>query len=133
MVRTTEVMREVIARADPAAKKLLREANKYLRRSFKAESPPHVAEFARLLGLTPSALSRRFSSLAGTSASTYFKDQQVECAKRLLRNTRYSVTRIGYRAAFRTRRTFYRAFRHRTGLTPGEYRMQQKREPAGVP
>ena len=120
--RARELMREVVSRKDTTGAQLLREVNAYLRQCFKRESPPHVSELAGILGFSVSGLSRKFRGSTGTNLSSCFKDQQVACAQRLLRLGRLSISRVGRKAGFGTRRTFYRAFRQRTGMTPSEYR-----------
>lgn len=122
--RNRAVMREVLSRKDASDAQLLRQVNEYLKQCFRDESPPHVSELASKLGLSISALSRRFRATGGVMLSTYFKDQQVACAQRLLRLKRHSVDRIGRKAGFGTQRTFFRAFKQRTGLTPEEYRVR---------
>lgn len=122
MPHSIEVMRGVVREGNPHAKELIRKANSYLRDCFEAQSPPHVSELAHKMGVAPSTLTRRFRSGVGVNPAAYFKDQQVKCAKRLLLRQRYSVSEIADRAGFGTRRTFFRAFRQRTGVTPDQYR-----------
>ncbi len=120
--RSRAVMREVLSRKDEIGARLLRQVNAYLKECFKGQSAPHVSELAITLGCSVSTLSRRFRSRVGVNLSDYFKDQQVACAQRLLRYKRFNVDRIVKQAGFGTRRTFYRAFKRRTGITPSEYR-----------
>jgi AraC-like DNA-binding protein len=40
----------------------------------------------------------------------------------MLRGTSLSTTAVAYRSGFGTRRTFYRAFRTHTTLTPAQFR-----------
>ncbi len=56
------------------------------------------------------------------SLSAYLKRCQLVHAKRLLASSRLSTTRIGYLSGFGTRRTFYRAFRRETGMSPDQFR-----------
>lgn len=94
----------------------------YVARCVRREDPPRIAEFARQLNLTPEHLSRAFRNSYGVTLSEYMKGQQVRCAARLLRETPMSTTRIAYVCGFGTRRTFFRSFRQRMGLSPEEYR-----------
>jgi AraC-like DNA-binding protein len=89
---------------------------------FARESPPRVGELAGQLGISRVTLNQLFRRVAGVSTSDYIKYLQVQRAKRLLVRTRLSTTAIGYIAAFGTRRTFHRAFRRHTGMTPAQYR-----------
>jgi two-component system response regulator YesN len=98
---------------------------KYLRRCFSEEETPRVSELATLLGMTRERLSRDFAAAYGVVLSAYLKRRQIRHAQRLLAASDLSTTRIGYLCGFGTRRTFYRAFRRDTGLSPDQYRRAQ--------
>jgi AraC-like DNA-binding protein len=99
--------------------------DQYLRRCFSDEETPRVSELATLLGLTRERLSRDFVGAYGVALSAYLKRRQIRHAQRLLAASDLSTTRIGYLCGFGTRRTFYRAFRRNTGLSPDQYRRAQ--------
>ena len=94
----------------------------YLRRCFEAEETPRVSELAGLLGMSRERLSREFANAYGVALSAYLKRRQIRLAQRLLSASSHSTTRIGYLCGYGTRRTFYRAFRRDTGLSPDQYR-----------
>jgi AraC-like DNA-binding protein len=94
----------------------------YLRRCFAAEQTPRVSELATHMGLSRERLSRDFATAYGVPLSAYLKRRQIRLAQRLLSASELSTTRIGYLCGFGTRRTFYRAFRRDTGLSPDQYR-----------
>ncbi|HEX8408488.1 MAG TPA: helix-turn-helix transcriptional regulator [Thermoanaerobaculia bacterium] len=100
----------------------------YLLRCFSQEETPRVSELATHLGMTRERLSREFISMYGAPLSAYLKRRQVRHAQRLLSASHLSTTKIGYLCGFGTRRTFYRAFRRDTGLTPDEYRKTAAKE-----
>jgi AraC-like DNA-binding protein len=108
---------------------LRRAVDVYLRRCFAREETPRVSELAALLGLSREKLSRDFASQYGASLSAYLKRCQLVHAKRLLASSRLSTTRIGYLSGFGTRRTFYRAFRRETGMSPDQFRRAGLRQP----
>jgi AraC-like DNA-binding protein len=95
---------------------------RYVVRCVRHEEPPRISEFAQQLELSPAHLSRTFRSEYGITLSEFMKSQQIRCAARLLRETDLSATRIAYICGFGTRRTLFRAFRQRTGLSPDQYR-----------
>ena len=94
----------------------------YLDACYKLESPPRVSELADKLGLSVGQLSKLFRRLYGGKLSDYFKARQVEYAETLLRDTTLTVTKVAYKAAFGTRRTFFRTYRRVKGETPEQYR-----------
>jgi AraC-like DNA-binding protein len=101
---------------------LRRAIDHYLRRCFSLEETPRVSELAALLGMTRETLSRAFAAEHGLSLSAYLKQQQLSHAEELLESSVLSTTRIAYLSGFGTRRTFYRAFRRDTGMSPDQYR-----------
>lgn len=101
---------------------LRHDVDQYLRQCFSQEQTPRVSELATLLGLTRERLSRQFMAAYGVPLSAYLKRRQIRHAQRLLTASQLSTTRIGYLCGFGTRRTFYRAFRRDTGLSPDQYR-----------
>jgi AraC-like DNA-binding protein len=101
--------------------------DQYLARCFSDEETPRVSELATLLGLTRERLSRDFMAAYGVGLSVYLKHRQIRHAQRLLVASDLSTTRIGYLCGFGTRRTFYRAFRRNTGLSPDQYRRGRSR------
>ena len=106
---------------------LRRAVEEYLDRCFSTEEPPRVSELAAVLGVSREALSRDFATVYGMSLSAYLKQRQLAHAKALLMKSDLSTTRIAYLCGFGTRRTFYRAFRRGTSMTPDEYRRNNVR------
>ena len=94
----------------------------YLNACYSIESPPRVSELADKLGLSVGQLSKLFRRLYGGKLSDFFKTRQVEYAEELLRDTSLTVTKVAYKAAFGTRRTFFRTYRRIKGVTPEQYR-----------
>jgi AraC-like DNA-binding protein len=74
---------------------------------------------AARLHLSRTMLNRLFGDI---TPAEFINRMKTNVAKRMLRETNFSTTRIAYCAGFGTRRTFYRAFKRATGLTPDAYR-----------
>jgi AraC-like DNA-binding protein len=76
-------------------------------------TPPRAQELATMLAVPP----RRLPAGEMTPAAM-IKAYQILFAKAMLRCSTLSTTRIAYGLGFGTRRTFFRAFRRATGMTP---------------
>jgi AraC-like DNA-binding protein len=100
--------------------------DRYLRDCFEKESPPRVDELALFLGVTSSALSRRFRRQFGVGLAEELKRRQCAFAEQLLLGSDLTVTQIAYRAGFGTRRTFFRAYQRLKGVTPESSRSRRR-------
>ena len=83
-----------------------------------------ASELALRLQRTPTQLAREFHASAGFCVKDYLKTLQIERAKELLRSTARSTAQIAVDTGFGTARSFYRAFRRSTGLSPTQYRKE---------
>jgi len=82
---------------------------------------------ANAVGIVPRELSAVISTEADSNFYSYVNRFRVSEAQKLLSapaESRTSVEAIGLMAGFRSRSTFYEAFRRETGLTPAQYRKQ---------
>lgn len=102
---------------------------------MSAERPhldPHlsVARLAAAVGLAPRELSRVIGDSPDGSFYNFVNRFRVDEARQLLADpaeARTSVEAIGLMAGFRSRSTFYAAFKRETGVTPAQYRAQRSR------
>jgi AraC-like DNA-binding protein len=101
-------------------------ANEHLAFCMEHETPPQVNQLAAKLRMSPSDFSDRFLELTGERPSEYLKRHQIEAAKRVLTETSLTMNAIAYSCAFGTRKTFYRAFKQREGVTPEVYRLANR-------
>jgi len=97
----------------------------YLAECMNDGSPARASELAARLNITPVQLVREFRGSVGSNISVFLKARQVELAKLLLERTNLNTETIAFRAGFGTVRTFYRAFRRSTGMTPAAYRAEK--------
>ncbi|TXF88816.1 helix-turn-helix domain-containing protein [Neolewinella aurantiaca] len=84
---------------------------------------------AERLGISEGYVSEIMQDSVGKSFVEYVNSYRVDAAKLMLKDQSfapYSLEAIGREAGFRSRSTFYEAFKKATGLTPGLYRKQQK-------
>lgn len=92
---------------------------------------PHrvdMEEAARAVGLSVRSLRRRLSA-EGSSYQTVANEALTIVAKHMLMSTQYTIQETGYAMGFADARSFHRAFRRWTGITPGAYRRSQQEGP----
>jgi AraC-like DNA-binding protein len=105
-----------------AAQRLARRYADLLERDFR--SGQGVGDYARLLGVTPTHLSRVCNQTCGRSASDLLHDRLIFEARKLLTETRIPINAISAELGFTSPAYFTRAFQHRTGKTPSAFRRQ---------
>jgi transcriptional regulator GlxA family with amidase domain len=81
-----------------------------------------VAALARRAGLSERHLARLFREETGTTVADHVEQVRVEAARRLLESSDAGLDTVAQWCGFGTVETFHRAFRRRTGITPGEHR-----------
>lgn len=96
----------------------------YVGSSFARKATLRVSELAQELGVARGTLVDTFKQLHRMTPGKYFREQQVRCAKELLRRG-WSIERVASHAGYATRRAFCRSFRAQTGMTPTAYQLEQ--------
>ena len=81
-----------------------------------------VSEYAASLGVTATHLSRACNISCGRPASEIVADRVYFEARRMLKETKYSVKIIGETLGFHSPAYFTRAFHKQTGQTPSAFR-----------
>jgi transcriptional regulator GlxA family with amidase domain len=81
-----------------------------------------VAALARRAGLSERHLARMFRAETGTTVGEHVEAVRVDAARRLLESDDTAIGVVARRCGFGTVETFHRAFKRRTGITPGEHR-----------
>jgi AraC-like DNA-binding protein len=102
----------------------LQEAERYIAECRRRVTSVRACEFALRTGRTPVQLAREFRASVGSGVKDYFRVRQLEHAAELLRTTSRGTADIALDAGFGTARSFYRAFRRSTGMSPTEYRKE---------
>lgn len=77
---------------------------------------------AQQLHVSKCYLSRQMHAFLKMGFCEYVNCMRVDCAKNLLRDSALSVTEVALESGFENPRTFNRAFRAATGITPREFR-----------
>ena len=102
----------------------LAEAESYLRTCRAEKRSVRASELARRLGCSPARLASEFHRSVGLGIKVYLAMRQIDLAREMLRTTGRSTAEIAALAGFGTARTFYRAFRRVTGISPTDYRKE---------
>jgi len=100
--------------------------DRYLSDCYAKRTAARVTELALLLDTAQPYLSRIISQLFGKPLRALMREKQLEEAKRLLRTTPLTGDEVALASAFGSPVTFYRIFRRASGMTPEQYRQQQK-------
>lgn len=81
-----------------------------------------LKQIAKTFGYNQKYLSYTMHSLTGIHFSDFIALYRVECARKLLANSEYSVAEISMRCGFSAINTFNRQFKKLTSKTPTQYR-----------
>ncbi|MBD2843178.1 response regulator transcription factor [Erythrobacter rubeus] len=81
-----------------------------------------IEELAALCGLGESSFTRQFHARFGTSPYNFLITQRIGEAKRLLRNTGWSIADIALAVGFSNQAHFTTTFKKFVEVTPSEYR-----------
>lgn len=81
-----------------------------------------VSSISERFGISMSHLSRLFKKDMGVKLNDYIRTERITRAQALLRDTELSVQEISALVGFNSASAFIRAYRERTGMTPGAYR-----------
>ena len=82
----------------------------------------NVSDYARMLGVTPTHLTRCCRQTSGTSALALLNDRVMFQARLLLRDSALPVARVAQSLGYGSAAYFTRTFQAKTGLTPSQFR-----------
>ena len=83
---------------------------------------PTVKYVSDRLNISPNYLSDMLRSLTGQSTQQHIHDKLIEKAKEILTTTSFSVGETAYKLGFETPQSFSRLFKHKTNVSPLEFR-----------
>ncbi|MFA7141119.1 MAG: AraC family transcriptional regulator [Proteiniphilum sp.] len=98
----------------------VRKIYEYIHDHYKEEI--RLEELARIVGMTPVALSRFFKLRTGKTVSDHIIDSRLGNASRLLVDTTNSIGEICYDCGFNNLSNFNRIFKKRKDCSPKEFR-----------
>ena len=92
------------------------------------DKPITLAEIARASHLSVSRLAHLFKEQMGITPIDYVTGVRIERAKELLLGTDQSCTEICFQAGYNNQSYFTRTFKSLVGMTPRQFRVQNRRE-----
>lgn len=117
---------ELIRDTDTGDNRLIRTAKEYIRDHLSSNLK--ARDVAAQVNLSEAYFTIYFKEKTGVNFRDYLLHARIEQAKRLLRSQNVNVSEVAYRTGYQDYRSFSRAFKHETGLTPSEYQNRQKGE-----
>lgn len=91
----------------------------------KAARLPQLEQLARAWGVTSRTVIRQLAA-QGARFAELRSAQQLDRARCMLDDARYTVTEVGYRLGYGDPANFRRAFRRLTGVSPSDYRRRTR-------
>lgn len=85
-------------------------------------APVSVAELAKIAGVHPVHLARRFRDAYGCSVGEYVRRRQLQAAEELLVSSQLDLREVALRCGFADQSHFSKVFRRSLGVPPGRYR-----------
>lgn len=121
-LRPCKRCRPLAARWRSADEELAKRVEKLIDECY--QEPLTLQDMAARLFVSPFYLQRSFTRQKDCSPGKYLSRRRVEAAKKLLAETKQSVTVIAMQVGFRTSAYFAHVFLKETGLTPTQYRRE---------
>lgn len=90
--------------------------------------PIQARTVAEALGISPSRLSRIFSTRLHMGFNQYLNQLRIQAAQDLLRSTACPIIEIMLQVGFESQSNFNRVFREASGVSPQEYRRRAQRQ-----
>lgn len=81
----------------------------------------------REMGMSRASLFNKMKSITGSGAKEYITKIRIEKAKSLIENTSLTIAEISDKTGFASQSYFSTAFKNSTGLTPSQYKQQNKK------
>jgi YesN/AraC family two-component response regulator len=95
---------------------------------YNYDQPLTLPDIAKAVHLSVSRLAHLFREQMGVTIVDYLTNIRINHAKRMLLTTDNNCTRICYEVGYNNQSYFTRVFRQITGLTPLQFRNQNKRQ-----
>lgn len=125
------VMDEMLRESDRSREnQTIAEIKEYIMQNLAADI--RREELANKVNFSVSYMGRLFREKEGMTISDYIMGQRINMAKHLLSVTELSITDIANRTGFDYHSYFTRCFKRETGMTPNQYRAEQRANDCGL-
>lgn len=91
-----------------------------------------IDSLASGVGMSRAAFAKKFTSLVGQTVFTYLSNLRIQKAKGLITTTSQLIDDIALNVGYESERAFTKTFSKHVGLTPKQFRKQQKEERIGA-
>ena len=88
--------------------------------------PLRVEDLGRHACLSPFHFARMFKISVGQAPHAYLTTKRMQHARQLLAESSLAIAEVARRVGFRTQAHFSGVFRKQVGMTPGQYRRQNR-------
>ena len=125
---TQKIPVKVLSRKDEIAAQFLEMAERHITELMGGAATKRftAAEFGRRLFIHPRHLTNTIKLTLNTSPCDYMESRLMDEAQKLLAGTDLSIAEIGMRFAYEDPTNFTKFFKGMCGITPSEYRKQNK-------
>ncbi|MGB7785751.1 MAG: helix-turn-helix domain-containing protein [Salinimicrobium sp.] len=103
--------------------------NKITKNRYFTDPDLNLNKLANQLEISPRELSRIINAEAEQNFNDFLNQYRIEHFKELLKDDLLSIEGMAYDAGFKSKTSFYRAFKKSTGLTPLQYKKSVKQVP----
>ena len=86
----------------------------------------NIGILCKSLSISPSYLQHKYKHLFGSSIKNDITESRIQCSKKLLVNTNYTVSAIARMSGYVNDLSFMAIFKKKTGFTPSQYRASAK-------
>jgi len=121
-----EFIESVYTSQDAKKMQQLRPAIEFMQQRYG--QPLTLPDIAKAVHLSVSRLAHLFREQTGVTIVDYLTNIRINHAKRMLLTTDKNCTRICYEVGYNNQSYFTRVFKQITGLTPRQFRNQNKRQ-----
>ena len=126
MVLITKFLREIrkkqMCSFDRQLQKIMPEILQYIEENYR--NPLSLEELAEKSFYNPSYFSRIFKELYGKTLTEYITEKRINEAVKLLEDTSISIEDVCHKIGYSDKKHFYKVFKQKMKLTPGQYRQE---------